>query len=220
MHCRPAVHRHAARATARPMLRHSPHTPHAAHVGTSCNMHTNSERHACTHAAASAATATATPVFTHPLEDPDLQGPHKASGRGSAPARIARPRPAAARRASLGRRLPGSARLQQRHLSRRAADPIGSCSGRGACASRRAEANGKGIAFKFRDSIFAARRAGQRGGGRHGERGWRVRDGIVMGVSAAAALTHEPGQLLVEQQHHLREVVVEGRAPTVAVDAD
>jgi hypothetical protein len=41
-----------------------------------------------------------------------------------------------------------------------------------------------------------------------------------MGVSAAAALTHKPGQLLVEQQQHLRKVVVDGKAPTVAVDAD
>ena len=42
----------------------------------------------------------------------------------------------------------------------------------------------------------------------------RVGDGIVMGVSAAGWLTHDPGQLLVEQQHHLRQVLVEERAPT------
>ena len=36
----------------------------------------------------------------------------------------------------------------------------------------------------------------------------------MTGVSAAGWLTHDPGQLLVEQQHHLCHVLVNGRAPT------
>ena len=83
------------RTGAQPLPAHAPSS--GSHTGAIA-MRTNSEAQACAHAASAAATAAATPLSTHPLEDPDLQGPHKAFRQGLSPCPPMRPRPASARR--------------------------------------------------------------------------------------------------------------------------
>ena len=80
------------------MLAYSPHTPHAARSAHHATCTQIPKLECARMLPLPPRPAVATALSTHPLEDPDLQGPHKASGQGLSPCPPMRRRPAAARR--------------------------------------------------------------------------------------------------------------------------